>query len=122
MPKIVLVEDEAILQRALTEWLEEAGHEVVPLATGKEAIDRIPIESPDLVLLDIILPEINGMEVLKRLKANSATRSIPVVILTNLGDELVRKRALSLGAVDYLVKASHDLDTVNKIVNKILKR
>jgi len=122
VPKIVLVEDEAILQRALAEWLESAGHEVLALTTGQEALEVIPQEMPDLVLLDIILPGVNGMEVLKELKADPNTKKIPIVVLTNLGDEQNRKRALSLGAEDYLVKAGHDLDSVNKIVNKILKK
>ena len=121
MSKIVLVEDEAILQRALAEWLRIEGHEIITVISGKEALEVIPKELPDLVLLDIILPELNGIEVLKQLKSNDQTKHIPVIILTNLGDEQNRKRALSLGADDYLVKAGHDLESVNKIVNKVLK-
>ena len=122
MSKIVVVEDEAILQRALAEWLEIEGFDVVTATTGKEALDVIQRELPDLVLLDIVLPEINGMEVLKRLKDNPKTKKIPVVVITNLGDEQNRKRALSLGAEDYLIKAGHDLESVNRIVKKILKQ
>lgn len=120
--KIAIVEDEAILQTALKEWFETDGYEVLAITTGKEALEQIPKEKPDLILLDVILPEINGFEVMKKLKASEETRHIPIVILSNLGDEQNRKRALELGAIDFLLKAEHDLDEVRKRVGQILDK
>jgi len=77
-------------------------------------------EKPDLILLDLILPELNGLEVLKNLKANENTRNIPVIILTNLGDLENIEKALELGATTYLVKADHTLEEViNKVKNAL---
>ncbi len=119
----MLVEDEPLLVSLYKEaFLEE------PLAldvaeTGNDALEQVRKNRPDLILLDILLPGMNGFEVLRKLKASSKTRDIPVIVLTNLGSEETdkdRQLALSLGAVDYLVKSYHTPGEMIKIVSKRL--
>lgn len=119
--KIAIVEDEESLQRVLVEWLGTEGYEAVGITTGTEALERIPQERPDLILLDLILPEINGLDVMRRLKDNPETAKIPVVIVSNFGEVESRKRAMELGAKNYLVKAEHNLESVKKVIDEVLK-
>lgn len=118
--KIAVVEDEESLRRVLVEWLELEGYKTVGAASGQEAVVMLPRELPDLILLDVILPELNGFEVMERLRENPATAKIPVVILSNLGDDEQRHRASKLGAVDYLVKAEHDFPSIKRVVERVL--
>lgn len=120
--KIAVVEDEETLQRVLVEWLESEGYAAIGITTGREAVDRIPQETPALILLDIILPELNGFEVLKALKENPATVNIPIVVLSNLGDGEQQKQAMTLGAADYLIKAEHDFESMKKIIKANLPK
>ena len=83
---------------------------------GVEALQKTVSEKPDLILLDIMLPEISGMEVLKKLKGDPQTKHITVWMITNLAEQLNQETAASLGAADYLVKASN---TPLKVVEKI---
>ncbi len=119
--KIAVVEDEDAIQRVLAEWLMLEGYEAIRITTGREAVEVIPRELPDLILLDLILPELNGFEVMIELSKNPKTRSIPVVVITNLGDEEDRKRAIALGARNYLVKAEYDFSAIKNVINSALK-
>lgn len=119
--QVVVVEDEESLQRVLVEWLIMEGYGAMGLTNGQEALDYIPKTVPDLVLLDIILPLVNGFEVLQQLKANPVTQAIPVIIMTNLGDERDHRRAMELGADRYLVKSDADLTVLKKIIEEVLK-
>ncbi|MBI4050157.1 MAG: response regulator [Candidatus Doudnabacteria bacterium] len=120
--KIAVVEDEEALQRVLCEWLESEGYQAIGITTGPEAVRRIPQEKPALILLDIILPELNGFEVMKILKDNPATANIPIVVLSNLGDGEQQARASALGAASYLIKAEHDFASMKKIINGTLRK
>ena len=100
------------------ERLTEEGYEVSLAFDGEEALERAR-NRPNLILLDIMLPKLNGFEVLKKLKESAETRHIPVIILTNLGSKSAnedRNLALALGAADYLVKSFH---LPNEVVDKI---
>ncbi len=121
-PKIAIVEDEESLQRVLMEWFKLSGYDVVGITTGTEALEVIPKVLPDLILLDIILPEINGFEVMRKLSSDPTTSKIPIVVLTNLGDEPEKKQAFELGAREYLVKADYDFIIIEKIIKEILHR
>ena len=110
--KILVIEDEATLQKALVEILEQSGYEALSALDGEKGWELIEQEVPDLILLDIILPKMDGFEVLKRIKENPKTDRIPVIILTNLGDLNNVQKALELGANTYLVKADFHLDDV----------
>jgi DNA-binding response OmpR family regulator len=100
-PTILLVDDEDALQKLLTYPLEREGYRVVAARDGQEALDRFASEQPDLVVLDIMLPKIDGLEVCKRLRAKS---TVPIIMLTARDDELDKVVGLELGADDYITK------------------
>ena len=104
--KILIVEDEEILLTALSEELKQEGFEVAGAKDGVEGVEKVASEKPDLVLLDLVMPRLDGIGALKQMKENPATKDVPVVILTNLSDYDKVSDALSLGAMDYLVKAN----------------
>ena len=119
--KIAVVEDEQALQSVLAEWLDSEGYEPIPITTGRQAIEEIPKRLPDLILLDILLPEIDGLTVMRQLRENPETATIPVVILSNLGDPAERREAEALGARDYLVKAEHDFPSIKRVIERVLQ-
>ena len=118
--RIVVVEDETALLNVLIEWLTTEGYEASGAATGQEGVALIKQNLPHLILLDIILPGKNGFEVMKDLSGDPAAAKIPVVILTNLGDQQERQTAMSLGAKGYLVKAENDFPSIKKMIESIL--
>lgn len=120
--KILVVEDETALLNVLIEWLKTEGYDVSGVGTGQEGIEAAFRDSPDLILLDIILPGKNGFEVMKELSQDERTAKIPIVILTNLGDQQERQTAMSLGAKGYLVKAENDFPSIKKTVESVLNR
>ena len=120
--KVLLVEDEPLLIDMYQERFGEEDFELDIARDGNEAIKKAD-RGVDLILLDILLPGINGFEVLRRLKKNLDTRDVPVIVLTNLGSEQSdsdKQLAFSLGAVDYLVKSYHTPDEMVEIINKRL--
>ena len=105
---ILLVEDDQILIRMYTRKFEKEGFKVLSALDGAAGLDTLQKASPkpNIILLDIMLPQMNGFELLEKVKADAATRDIPVILLTNLGggtDD--REKGKKLGAVDYLVKS-----------------
>ena len=108
--RILLAEDDRFLRRAAEAALKRAGFTVLAAADGEEALRMARAEKPDLVLLDLIMPKLQGFEVLKALKADPGTATIPVIVLSNLGQDGDVQRALEGGAVAYLVKANLSLD------------
>ncbi|HCA67341.1 MAG: hypothetical protein A2249_01080 [Candidatus Jacksonbacteria bacterium RIFOXYA2_FULL_44_7] len=117
MAKILLVEDDRFLSKMYVDKMSrEDGFEVEAVELGEEALKRIEKFSPDLILLDIILPDINGVQVLKRIRSNEKTAGIPVLMLTNLNEKDYINEALSLGAKGYLIKAHF---TPNEVVDKV---
>lgn len=122
MKKILFVEDESSLQRTFGDILKQSGYEMISALDGETGLRLAQNEMPDLILLDLILPKIDGFEVLKRLKENPKTKKIPVIILTNLeGMEDVDK-ALELGATTFLVKTQYTLEEVIEKIEKALKK
>jgi DNA-binding response OmpR family regulator len=119
--KIVVVEDESFLLKALNMQLLNNGFDVCSAEDGATGLELVRETMPDLVLLDIILPKMNGFDVLKELKKDKKTKKIPIIILSNLGQDEEKKKGLKLGAADYYVKASTSLDTITGKINKILK-
>lgn len=104
MPRILVVEDEPDLQQVLDYNLRQAGHEVLAAKRGEEGLRLAREQKPDLVLLDLMLPDISGTQVCKQLKDGAATRAIPVIMLTARGEEIDRVVGFELGADDYVVK------------------
>jgi two-component system phosphate regulon response regulator PhoB len=104
MARILVVEDEQDLQRVLEYNLRQAGHEPISALKGRDAYDLVRTRRPDAIILDLMLPDIPGTEVCRTLKADPATRSIPVIMLTARGEEIDRVVGFELGADDYVVK------------------
>lgn len=120
--RILIVEDEALIVDMYKEKLKFEGFRVASVMDGKKALTRAK-QGADLILLDILMPGLNGFEVLKRLKSDKETQQIPVIVFTNMGSELTdndKSFALSLGAVDYMVKSLHTPDEVIDRIKTIL--
>jgi DNA-binding response OmpR family regulator len=117
--RILLVEDDRFLRKAAEATLRRHGFAVSTAADGEEALQCMQAESPDLVLLDLIMPKLQGFEVLRALKADAATAKIPVIILSNLGQESDVKQAMEAGAVGYFVKANLSLQDLVKRVGEV---
>ncbi|HRY63285.1 MAG TPA: response regulator [Patescibacteria group bacterium] len=114
--KILIVEDEASLLYALQTQLNVAGFETLVASDGETALSLIFKARPDLIVLDIIIPKIDGWALLQKIKSNKITKGIPVVIISNLSDDDSRLKGLELGAKDYLAKIDYSIaDLVNKI-------
>ncbi len=120
MAKLVLVEDDALMIRMYEKAFSFEGHEVATATNGADGIKKIKEIKPDLVLLDIMMPKMNGLEVLDKLKGDDETKDIPVVVLTNLASEKDAEAALTKGAVRYIIKSEQDPKEVNDIVTEIL--
>jgi DNA-binding response OmpR family regulator len=116
MAKILIIEDDRFLRELIARKLKTEGYEVLEAVDGEEGLKRIKEEKPDLVLLDLILPGIDGFEVLAKAKEDPETAQIPVIILSNLGQREEVERGLKLGAIDYLIKAHF---TPGEIIEKI---
>lgn len=119
--KILVIEDEHPLSAILEERLLDEGYKVVIAIHGEEGWQKTKTEEPDLVILDIILPRLDGFVYLRRLRDHKTLHSIPVIILSNLGQDEDVTQGRELGAVDYLVKSNHSLDAIIKRINHYLQ-
>ncbi len=120
MAKVLVVEDDLFLRDMVFQKLQASGLEAYQAADGEEGLKKIIEIKPDLVLLDIILPTIDGFEVLRRKNENPEIAQIPVIILSNLGQKEEIDQGLKLGAKDYLIKAHFTLDEIMIKVRQIL--
>ncbi len=119
--KVLIVEDDEFLRSLNAKRLETEGFKVVVAVDGQNAIDLIPKEMPNLIFLDLLLPGIDGFEVLKKIKADEKTKDIPVIVFSNLGQKEDIEKAHNLGAIDFLVKANFTLDDVVLKIKEVLK-
>ena len=118
MSKILLVEDDRFLIKAVYTKLTQKGFEVILANDGDEAISKAKAEKPEIILLDMVLPKKSGFEVLRELKGNPETASIPVFILSNLAQDQDIQEGKALGAEDYIVKSITSLSAiVDKVAN-----
>jgi DNA-binding response OmpR family regulator len=124
MKTILFVEDESVLQKTVRETLEQENYKVISALDGEAGLRLAnPLDEkdkPDLILLDLILPKINGFDVLKKLKENQATKDIPVIVLTNLEGMKDIEKTIEAGATTYLVKANYSLKEVLEKVKNVL--
>ncbi|MEK7136209.1 MAG: response regulator [Patescibacteria group bacterium] len=114
--KILIVEDDEFLRSLTAKRLEKEGYQISIAADGALALTGLTTEKPDLVLLDLLLPNVNGFEVLEKME-----KKMPVVVFSNLGQKEDIEKAKSLGADDFLIKANFTLDDVVAKVNSYLK-
>ncbi|MEK9180806.1 MAG: response regulator [Patescibacteria group bacterium] len=119
--RILVIEDEPALLRAIGEALTMDGFQAMTAVDAEQGMALLRDARPNLILLDLILPGKNGFEVLKELKASPEYSKIPVIILSNLGDEEEIQQGLKLGAANFLIKADYDLAGIVGIVKKYLK-
>ncbi|KKT14720.1 MAG: CheA signal transduction histidine kinase [Parcubacteria group bacterium GW2011_GWF2_44_8b] len=120
--KIVLVEDDSLMSSILAAHLIKEGFNIISVTEGAQAFERIQAEQPSIVLLDIVLPGVGGFDILAKLKQDESTKSIPVLILSNLGSKEEIERGIDLGAEDYLVKANSMVEEITGKIQKILDR
>ena len=118
--KILLAEDDKFISRAYKDGLGRAGFNIITAFDGEEALEKIRQEKPDIILLDIVMPEKNGFEVLEEIKKDSQLKRIPVLILSNLGQERDIEKGKELGVVDYLIKSDYSMTEVIEKIKKYL--
>jgi DNA-binding response OmpR family regulator len=118
--KILIVEDEEILAKVLAEKFENNDFKISIASDGEAVLPMAKKFKPDIILLDIILPKLDGIEVLSQLKQDEDLKNIPVIMLSNLNDDEKIKEALSLGAVDYMTKIQHPINEVIDKVNRYI--
>jgi len=120
MTKLLIVEDDMLLSKMYQKIFESEGYEVVMVANGEEGLVKINEFKPTFIILDIMIPKLNGLQVLEKLKSNSETKNIPVLVLTNLSGEQEAQKALALGAIKYVIKSDHKPKEVEAIVRDII--
>ena len=120
MAKILIIEDDPLMLRMYQKIFKFEGYDVFIATNGEEGITAAKNNKPTLILLDIMMPKMNGLEVLDKLKENPDTKKIPTVMLTNLAGSHDAEKALTAGAVKYIVKSEYDPKQVTNMVKEIL--
>jgi CheY-like chemotaxis protein len=119
--RILLVEDDRFLRRACEAGLRQRGFTVLTAVDGEEGLRMARAELPDLILLDLLMPKMPGIEVLRALKSDEATRAVPILVLSNSSREQDVQEVVKLGAVGYLVKANLSLQVLGGRVAELLE-
>lgn len=122
MQKILVIEDEELLRSSLIELLEIEDYEVIGAKDGVDGVQKAVDELPDLIICDIMMPRMNGYEVIKNLKENPLTETIPFIFLTAKADKVDSRFGMDLGADDYLTKPFNKTDLYNSISSRIKKQ
>ncbi len=121
MAKVLIVEDDKVLNQAYTMILKREGHTVKTAFDGKQALQIVKVFNPTIILLDLLMPEVSGLEFLKQYDHKSRPKTY-VVILSNLGDEDAVKQAMRLGAYKYIVKAHSSPSELSVLVNHLISK
>ncbi len=119
--KILLVEDDSMINSIYKIKLEQSGFFVVIAENGADGVKLAISQKPNLILLDVMLPQMDGFAVLQKIKTNRKTKKIPVIMLTNLGTTEDMKKGMDFGADEYLIKANLTPNQLSNKINKILK-
>jgi DNA-binding response OmpR family regulator len=119
--RILIVEDDRFLRRACQARLEQEGYEILTAQDGEEGVKAARAANPDLVLLDLLMPRLNGLEVLRTLRNDEATRGMPVIILSNSSRQEDMDTIRSLGISGYFVKANLSLQDLSQLVGDLLR-
>lgn len=120
--KVLIIEDDSSIIQMYSLKFQEAGYAVVQATTGVEGLEVAKKEKPDVILLDVIIPQYDGFVVTEKLQADPATKNIPIILLTNLAQEGDKDRGIKLGAKDYLIKAEFTPTEVLAKVQAFLKK
>lgn len=120
MAKILIVEDDPLMSRMYQKIFTFEGYEVMMAGDGQEGLEKARSGKPTMILLDVMMPKMNGLQVLEKLKADPETKGIPVVMLTNLAGQQDAETALTKGAVKYIVKSEYEPKQVANMVKEIL--
>jgi DNA-binding response OmpR family regulator len=119
--KILIVEDDSFLQGLTASKLSKDGYTILVAANGEDAVKIADTEKPDFILLDLVLPSMDGFEVLAKIRKNDALKKIPVIIFSNLAEEKDMLKAKDLGANEYMVKSNFTLDELAQKIKEMLK-
>ena len=122
MPKILLVEDDGLMSRMYGRLFTYEGYTVEVAADGEAGFVKAKEFQPDLILLDVMMPKMNGLELIKKLKEDERTRNIILVLLTNLGIQEKLDEAMRLGAMGCIIKSNHSPEEVVKMVEGFLNK
>ena len=120
MAKILIVEDDPLMSRMYQKIFIFEGYEVELASNGEEGLEKARSMKPTAILLDVMMPKMNGMQVLEKLKLDPEMKAIPVVMLTNLAGQQDAENALAKGAVKYIVKSEYEPKQVANMVKEIL--
>lgn len=122
MRKVLIIEDDNFLQGLEGSKLKTEGYQVIVASTGEEAMAKIHEEGIDLILLDLILPNFDGFEILKKIKEDDKLKDIPVIVFSNLSEDKDIDKARNMGVSDFMVKSNFTLDELVDHVNRKLKK
>jgi CheY-like chemotaxis protein len=117
---ILITEDDPLMSRMYQKIFTFEGYEVVMAGNGEEGLEKTRSTKPTMILLDVMMPVMNGLEMLEKLKADPDTKKIPVIMLTNLAGQQDAETALSRGAVKYIIKSEHDPKEIADMVKEVL--
>jgi CheY-like chemotaxis protein len=115
MKQIMVVDDDALMHRLYQHHLERAGYQMVSARTGREAIDIATRQPPHLIVMDIMMPDVDGLEALRELKKGETTKAIPVIIITANGHHIARKESETCGAAVFLTKPFSPVQLLTEI-------
>ena len=118
--KALLIDDDESLTSVYSTGLAKDGVDVTVASTGQDGINKLKAEKFDLVILDQVLPDTSGLEVLKEIKSTDEIKNIPVIILSNFGQEELVKQALDIGAAEYIFKYQVEIEDVAKKIKSVL--
>ncbi|HSE56541.1 MAG TPA: response regulator [Candidatus Paceibacterota bacterium] len=120
MKKILIVEDDTFLKNLESSKFTREGFEVMPATTSEDVARLIAQTVPDVVLLDLVLPGVDGFGILEMLKKNESTKHVPIIVFSNLSDEKDVIRAKDAGATEFIVKANYTLDEIAQKIKTIV--
>src|SRR4051812_25940824 len=115
MKQILVVDDDPLMHRLFQHHLERAGYQMVSARSGREALDIASRQPPQLIVMDIMMPDIDGLEALRELKKGDATKAIPVIVITANGHHIARKESESSGAAVFLTKPFSPVQLLTEI-------
>lgn len=118
--KILIIEDETALLYALQTQLSVEGFKTIAVDDGEKALQAVYRDQPDIIILDLIIPRIDGWTFLQKIKADPKTKIIPVIIISNLSDDASQQRGLELGAKDYLAKIDYSVSDLVKKIKELI--